>query len=396
MSASTNSSPIWSKGPFALHRRHLEITSKQAATRQQLKDAAKTILTMRDSGAWGIGDLIVYAKSLGAEQPIDEVIENLVRDPQMARKCFYVANAVGVDDREHDLWWNFYFSVYTFPAEVRNRLLALCEENHWTLDEFKKHLRDLRHRVRQDTQSFPVGQYGLLYADPAWQYEEGTAHPDRQIENQYPTMDIDAIRTFADGEGRTVEDLAAKNCVLYLWTPAPKMEEALSVGAAWGFEYRTNAVWVKDLTGPGYWFRSRHELLLVFVKGDAIVPSEDLRRDSVFQYPRKEHSAKPPEVYEMLEAQFPSTPKIELFARSTRDGWESFGNQLPETAAGADMPAELPTDDDGVPDTDAEQRARDEAGGKKKRSHHKKADVPADAPRHVSKRKDKDATAATA
>jgi N6-adenosine-specific RNA methylase IME4 len=350
---------IWSKGPLSLHRRHLEVVGKQQPTRTQLKDAARNILTFRDSGAWGIGDLIVIASALGAEDPVNEVIESLVRDRQMARKCFYVAKSIGVDDRVFDLWWNFYFAVYTFPADARNRLLKLAEEQHWTLDEFKKHLRDLRHNIRSDAQSFPEGQYGLLYVDPPWKYDDNSIDPTRRIENQYPTMDVDEIRTFADVDGRTVEDLAAKNSILYLWSTVPKLEEALSVMQAWGFEYRSGAVWVKDIPGMGYFFRQRHELLLVGVKGEPVLPAEDVRRDSVFEFPRSsEHSKKPDAVYSMLDEQYPKVPKIEIFARTERPDWVSWGNQI-SAAQEVQAVETAKTNDDVVTDSDEEQRKRE-------------------------------------
>ena len=65
---------------------------------------------------------------------------------------------------------------------------------------------------------------------------------------------------------------AEPDCVLYMWATAPKLREALQVVAAWGFEYVTNAVWVKDRIGMGYWFRGRHELLLVAKRGAVSPP----------------------------------------------------------------------------------------------------------------------------
>jgi N6-adenosine-specific RNA methylase IME4 len=100
---------------------------------------------------------------------------------------------------------------------------------------------------------------------------------------------------------------------------------------AWGFVPNTGAVWVKESDGMGYWFRNRHELLLLGVKGKPPAPLPQNRPSSVIFAQRREHSRKPDEVYEMLENMFPNFKKIELFARPTnpRPGWTYWGNEVP-------------------------------------------------------------------
>jgi len=89
---------------------------------------------------------------------------------------------------------------------------------------------------------------------------------------------------------------------------------------SWGFEYRTTAVWVKDKFGTGYYFREKHELLLVGKKGNMPAPDEENRPVSVIEAPRKEHSAKPDIVYELIEKMYPGRRYLELFARR-RECW---------------------------------------------------------------------------
>lgn len=366
---------LWSKGPFSLYRRHLKISGEKQATAAQMKSAARDILSFRDAGAWGIGDLCVYGEQTGLSDSVDTVSEELVRDRQMVRKCYYVSKAVAPEQRTYDLWWSFYFAVYTFPEDVRARLLALAEREKWTLDEFKKHLRDIRHTVRTEQQDFPEGTYGLIYADPPWQYEHVKTE-NRAVENQYPTMTLEEIRDLSDPRGRGVADLCAPAAILYLWATSPKLEEAISVMAAWGFEYRSNMVWVKDLQGMGYWARQRHELLLIGTRGEAIPPNESLRPDSVIQEPVGAHSEKPAYVYDMLETLYSGMPKIELFARSAaRPGWDVWGNQAPETVTGdgtGDALPEIDPDTGDVAEAGEEQASRDAAEGKKRKAEPKK------------------------
>jgi len=101
---------------------------------------------------------------------------------------------------------------------------------------------------------------------------------------------------------------------------------------AWGFTYKTHGVWDKQKIGMGYWFRGRHELLLVATRGKASPPAENKRKQSIFSYPRGKHSEKPVEIYAMLESMFPKATKCELFARgkNNRPGWTLWGNEVTE------------------------------------------------------------------
>jgi len=78
----------------------------------------------------------------------------------------------------------------------------------------------------------------------------------------------------------------------------------------------------------GYYFRQQHELLLVAVKGTPPMPTTSARPASVIRSPRGEHSAKPSIFYDLIEQMYPTFPKLELFARSTREGWAAWGNQM--------------------------------------------------------------------
>lgn len=171
----------------------------------------------------------------------------------------------------------------------------------------------------------PLGtatRYPVIYADPPWRYENPPmGGGNRSIENHYPTMTLEEICALP------VKDIAAQDSILYLWATAPKLAECLEVMRAWGFEYRTNFVWIKDKIGMGYHSRNQHELLLVGRRGEIPPPPVEARVSSVVYAPRTDHSAKPVEFYELIESFYPELQKIELFSRSQRDGWSAWGNQ---------------------------------------------------------------------
>ena len=124
--------------------------------------------------------------------------------------------------------------------------------------------------------------------------------------------------------------------MLFLWATAPMLPEALEVMAAWGFEYRTNFVWAKDRAGTGYWARNQHEHLLVGVRGDVPAPAPGAQWASLIAAPVREHSRKPDEARRMIEAYYPTLPKIELFARGeARPGWDAWGMEAREPNRGA-------------------------------------------------------------
>jgi N6-adenosine-specific RNA methylase IME4 len=166
-------------------------------------------------------------------------------------------------------------------------------------------------------------RYPVILADPPWEFEVYGAESgvERAAANHYPTMALaDIIRL-------PIVGLATPDAVLFMWTTAPHLREALDVLAAWGFEYVSNLVWVKDKVGLGYWVRNQHELLLIARRGEIPTPSPADRPPSVINAPRREHSRKPDEAYELIERMYPELPKIELFARQARPGWAAWGNQ---------------------------------------------------------------------
>jgi N6-adenosine-specific RNA methylase IME4 len=168
--------------------------------------------------------------------------------------------------------------------------------------------------------ALPGGDFTIVYADPPWRII--IISYSRRIENHYPTMDLEEIKK--------LKIPTAENAVLFLWSPACIMKDALEVMETWGFNYRTNAVWVKDRIGMGFYFRNQHELLLVGVKGEGAPPSNaSERQSSVIQVPRSPiHSKKPELVYEIIESMYPFNEKIELFARQKRKGWTAWGNEV--------------------------------------------------------------------
>ncbi len=169
------------------------------------------------------------------------------------------------------------------------------------------------------------GNYDIIYADPPWRYDFAIAKSVK-IENHYPTMSIEELKA--------MRVPASKDCILFLWATAPKLKEAMDLIEAWGFTYKTNAVWDKKRIGMGFWFRVRHELLLVATKGKVSPPDNKTLIESIIEIKRSVHSRKPPYIREKISEWFPTKTKLEMFARPDGlfveqefAGWHVWGNQ---------------------------------------------------------------------
>lgn len=215
------------------------------------------------------------------------------------------------------------------PEERRNALIdraAAGDKKVSAKVEAKKDRREMREAELGKRQAaLPDKRYGVILADPEWRFEPWSRETglDRAADNHYPTSALEVI------QARPVESIAAKDCVLFLWATAPMMPHAVLVMAAWGFNYASQVIWAKDRIGTGYWFRNKHELLLVGTRGDIPAPAMGTQWPSIVEAPVGRHSEKPEKFYELIEAYYPTLPKMELNARVRRLGWDAWGFEAP-------------------------------------------------------------------
>jgi len=180
--------------------------------------------------------------------------------------------------------------------------------------------------VRWPFGSLVPGAYQVIYADPAWRFktrsEKGRG---RSPEQHYRTIDLPKMKQLP------VWALAAPNCALVMWVYDPMLPEALELINAWGFKFKTRLFdWVKetssgeDAFGLGYWTRKGGEQCWLATRGSPRRRAKDVR-----QYCRaelREHSRKPEEIARRVERLLPG-PYCELFSRTSREGWDSWGDQ---------------------------------------------------------------------
>ena len=184
--------------------------------------------------------------------------------------------------------------------------------------------KELRRREAPETPPTPTGKFRVLYADPPWEYENRYGDHLSSYStpsDHYPTMTLQAICDLP------IRDMADDNSVLFLWATSPLLENALRVISSWGFKYKTSFVWDKVKHNFGHYNSVRHEFLLIATKGSCTPDAKELH-DSVISIERTEHSAKPEYFRELIDQMYVHGKRVELFARKTAKGWESWGNQI--------------------------------------------------------------------
>jgi N6-adenosine-specific RNA methylase IME4 len=177
-------------------------------------------------------------------------------------------------------------------------------------------------------------RFATILADPPWQFTNRTGKmaPEHKRLARYGTMKLDEIMALP------VTDVAAPTAHLYLWCPNAMLPEGLAVMKAWGFNYKSNIVWHKvrkdggsDGRGVGFYFRNVTELVLFGVRGkNARTLAPGRRQVNLLATRKREHSRKPDEQYEIIEA-CSAGPFLELFARGMRKNWAMWGNQADDS-----------------------------------------------------------------
>jgi N6-adenosine-specific RNA methylase IME4 len=185
-----------------------------------------------------------------------------------------------------------------------------------------------------DLLSFAGGRrFHTILSDPPWRFTNRTGKmaPEHRRLSRYDTMTLDEIANLP------VPSIASDPAHLYLWVPNALLPDGLAVMEAWGFQYKSNLIWHKvrkdggsDGRGVGFYFRNVTEILLFGVRGKhARTLAPGRRQVNMIETRKREHSRKPDEQYAIMEACSPG-PRIELFARGTRDGWSTWGKQADE------------------------------------------------------------------
>ena len=168
---------------------------------------------------------------------------------------------------------------------------------------------------------FPKERYSVIYCDPPWSYKN---KPMIRADHHYPTMKTKEICNLP------VQGITDDDCLLFMWTVSPNLDQAIIVGQAWGFKYITvGFIWHKKKTLPAFYTLPSCELCLIFKKGKIPQPRGDRTIKQFLSLKSGVHSEKPWIVRDNIVKMFPNPAhkKIELFARTCHPGWDAWGNE---------------------------------------------------------------------
>lgn len=174
-------------------------------------------------------------------------------------------------------------------------------------------------------------KYGIIYTDPPWQQTKGNlrkCRPNQGKTLDYQTMDLQSIMEHQ----KQAYTMADDKCNIFMWTIDKFIRDVEEEMTRGGYCLHARLVWDKtNGIAPAFTVRFSHEYLLWFYKkGHILMPRQETRGKytTVFREQATKHSKKPQCVYEMLEDMFPKVNKLEMYARTPREGWDSFGNEL--------------------------------------------------------------------
>lgn len=201
----------------------------------------------------------------------------------------------------------------------------------------------------------PEHKYQVILADPAWKYNSRAHHETRFRGGACGHYDL---MSTADICKIPVSTWADDNAVLFLWACFPMLADAFRVIEAWGFSYKTcGFTWLKanpktpsPFFGVGYYTKSNAEpcllatrgavemtpwgaaegeaeTCLLATRGGVLKPAVNTV-SQVIVAARSEHSAKPDEAMDRIDAMYPDAARLELFARRQRANWTCWGGEL--------------------------------------------------------------------
>lgn len=175
-------------------------------------------------------------------------------------------------------------------------------------------------------------KYKAIVADPPWSFDN--KHTGGSMKSgsssKYPTMLMDEIKSLTIN-GTPVQEIGDNHSILFLWVPVALLPHGLDVMTSWGYKYKTTIFWVKTgRLGMGFTFRNQVEPCLMGVRGK-VEPFRSSNRNVIYAKSQK-HSQKPDEFFNLIDPELTKhniTPKIELFSRKERPGWDGWGFEYP-------------------------------------------------------------------
>lgn len=318
---------------FILYPNGLTVNSNPSE--QEYDEAFRRLSLIESATAWWYGDLAnARERDYGS---LKELAERIDISYSSLQNYQWVSHQYKLSNRLDSL--SFKHHMIATPLEDRLDWLKQAEREGWSASRLRYEISSNQKRIQRLI--LPPGTFNVIYIDPPWKYFDTHMKSWGPTDLHYDSLEVPEIANYIDPAGTNVQEKFEKDTALFLWATNPKLRQAFELIDNWGFEYKTNIVWVKQnlkRPGSGYYVRGHHELLFICSRG-SIVPDQTGKSpvSSVFETSNVlyadigEHSQKPAEVYKLIESLYPVNDGyryLELYARQRRNNWESWGDQL--------------------------------------------------------------------
>lgn len=312
------------------------LTVLRQSTEKEWEFYGEALRAIDEAKQWAIGDWLVDGKSHYGDKLYERAAQVLGYDENKLRQYKSISEKFKLLLRSNNLSWNHHYEVASVKKletneagklklsdepdhEVMSKLLQRAEKEGLSTRELSSVVSDYKRRQQEEIRlANEPEKFSIVLADPAWEYDFSVSDS-RQIDNHYLPSTLEDMKRLRVPK--------AEDSVIFMWATSPKLPEAIELMQAWGYEYKTCMVWVKDKIGMGYYARQMHEMVLIGAVGGLELPDPSIRPNSVFYAPRTEHSEKPENIYELIEVMYPTYNKLEMFARKEREGWKTWGDE---------------------------------------------------------------------
>jgi N6-adenosine-specific RNA methylase IME4 len=199
-----------------------------------------------------------------------------------------------------------------------------------TMDDYK---------VTDVSADFPdmIGKYRAIEWDCPWRYSDSGFNGYQSVQKYrihcpYPTMSLPELWLMGDG----IKKLAADRCLFWCWASKDFLYPAMQMCESWGLHFKQIFTWIKTTKagkptyGMGYWCRNACEFLLLYVnEAKDNRPLEATTTPNYILAPATGHSAKPEAAMDLIRRNSPG-PRLSIFQRTPREGFDCYGNQMPD------------------------------------------------------------------
>jgi len=291
---------------------------KGEPTYAEWEQCGKQLHHIEKGRMWWIGDWLNYGERKYGEM-YTQAMDGTGAAYQTLRNAKWTCEQIELSRRRDNLSFAHHAEVAGLSIEEQDLWLDAAEAAGWTRSDLRQQIRAAKQLPAPPP---PTGTYNVIYVDPPWPISNSVWDKwEQPVDDKYPLMSMDDIRALP------IPELAHDNTHLFLWTTLTFLPDAIGLIQAWQFKYHICLTWDKGRGFTLFGYYRNSELLLHAYRGKMIEEWEGEAFRTSFAEPSTVHSRKPEMVYSLLEKRF-AVPRIELFARQRRDGWDSWGNEI--------------------------------------------------------------------